>query len=170
MRNLYSTKWINRPEMKFYLVLDYTLPSMSPKSTQVEIHNDGGSLGLVMSLKTLSRLSHLIKRESLMFSSRSYCLDFPIFTMIDSKFHFSFEPETQMIYVCNLPAGRSVWWKTFQDRGIFMKNGNESLDVLGDSQKRYRDPWVEIGKYWPGKEPIRLQDSLPCPLKKKKNV
>ena len=168
MRNLYSTKWINRPEMKFYPVLDYTLPSMSPKSTQVEIHNDGGSLGLVMSLKTLSRLSHLIKRESLMFSSRSYCLDFPIFTMIDSKFHFSFEPETQIIYVCNLPAGRSVWWKTFQDRGIFMKNGNESLDVLGDSQKRYRDPWVEIGKYWPGKEPIRLQDSLPCPLKKKK--
>ena len=66
--------------------------------------------------------------------------------MIDSKFHFSFEPETQMIYVCYLPAGRSVWRK-FQDRGIFMKNGNESLDVLGDSQKRYRDPWVEIGKY-----------------------
>ena len=47
--------------MKFYLVLDYTLPSMSPKSTQVEIHNDGGSLGLVMSFKTLSRLSHLIE-------------------------------------------------------------------------------------------------------------
>ena len=154
MRKLYTTKWINRPEMKFYLVLDYTLPSMSPKSTQVEIHNDGGSLGLVMSFKTLSRLSHLIKREPLMFSLRPYCLDFPIFTMIDSKFHFSFEPETQMIYVCYLPAVRSVWWKTFQDRGIFMKNGNESLDVLGDSQKRYRDPWVEIGKYWP------------CPLEK----
>ena len=102
MRKLYTTKWINRPEMKFYLVLDYTLPSMSPKSTQVEIHNDGGSLGLVMSFKTLSRLSHLIKRESLMFSLRPYCLDFPIFTMIDSKFHFSFEPETQMIYVCYL--------------------------------------------------------------------
>ena len=39
-------------------------------------------------------------------------------------------------------------------------------DVLGDSRKRYRGPWAEIGKYWPGKEPIRLQDSLPCPLKK----
>ena len=49
-----------------------------------------------------------------------------------------------------------------------MKNGNESWDVLGDSRKRYRGPWAEIGKYWPGKEPIRLQDSLPCPLKKKK--
>ena len=51
-------------------------------------------------------------------------------------------------------------------RGIFVKNGNESWDVLGDSRKRYRGPWAEIGKYWPGKEPIRLQDSLPCPLKK----
>ena len=48
-----------------------------------------------------------------------------------------------------------------------MKNGNEIWDVLGDSRKRYRGPWAEIGKYWPGKEPIRLQDSLPCPLKKK---
>ena len=89
MRKLYTTKLINRPEMKFYLVLDYTLPSTWPKSTQVEIQNDGGSLGLVMSLKTRSRLSHLIKRESLMFSLRQYCLDFPIFTVIDSKFHFS---------------------------------------------------------------------------------
>ena len=70
------------------LVLDYTLPSTWPKSTQAEIQNDGGSLGLVISLKTRSRLSHLIKRESLMFSLRQYCLDFPIFTMIDSKFHF----------------------------------------------------------------------------------
>ena len=52
-------------------------------------------------------------------------------------------------------------------RGIFMKNGNESWDVLGDSRKRYRGPWAEIEKYWPGKEPIRLQGSLPCPLKKK---
>ena len=51
--------------------------------------NDGGSLGLVISLKTRSRLSHLIKRESLMFSLRQYCLDFPIFTMMDSKFYFS---------------------------------------------------------------------------------
>ena len=122
MRKLYITKWINRPEMKFYLVLDYTLPSMSPKSSQVEIHNDGGSLGLVMSFKTLSRLSHLIKRESLMFSLRPYCLDFPIFTMIDNKFHFSFEPETQMIYVCYLPAVRSVWWKNIsRPRYIYEK-------------------------------------------------
>ena len=29
-----------------------------------------------------------------------------------------------------------------------MKNGNESWDVLGDSRKRYRGPWAEIGKYW----------------------
>ena len=89
MRNLYTTKLINRPEMKFCLVLDYTLPSTWPKSTQAEIQNDGGSLGLVISLKTRSRLSHLIKRESLMFSLRQYCLDFLIFTMIDSIFHFS---------------------------------------------------------------------------------
>ena len=47
-----------------------------------------------------------------------------------------------------------------------MKNDNESWDVLGDSRKRYRGLWAEVGKYWPGKEPIRLQDSLPCPLKK----
>ena len=46
---------------------------------------------------------------------------------------------------------------------IFMRNGNEILDVLGDSQKRYFGPWAEIGKYSPGKEPIRLQDSLQCP-------
>ena len=39
--------------MKFYLVLDYTLPSTWP--TQAEIQNDGGSLGLVISLKTRSR-------------------------------------------------------------------------------------------------------------------
>ena len=89
MRKLYTTKLINRPEMKFYLVLDYTLPSTWPKLTQVEIQNDRGSLGLVMSLKTRSRLSHLIKRESLMFSLRQYCLDFQIFTMMESKFHFS---------------------------------------------------------------------------------
>ena len=50
-----------------------------------------------------------------------------------------------------------------------MKNGNESLDVLGDSRKRYRGPWAEIGKYRV-KEPIRLQESLPCPLNKKINV
>ena len=60
-----------------------------PKSTQAEIQNDGGSLGLVISLKTRSRLSHLLKRASLMFSLRQYCLDFPTFTIIDSKFYFS---------------------------------------------------------------------------------
>ena len=87
MRKLYTTKLINRPEMKFYLVLDYVLPSTWPKSTQAEIQNDGGSLGL--SLKTRSRLSHIVKRKSLMFSLGQYCLDFPIFTLIDSKFHFS---------------------------------------------------------------------------------
>ena len=32
-------------------------------------------------------------------------------------------------------------------RDIFMKNGNEIWDVLGDSRKRYRGPWAEIGKY-----------------------
>ena len=89
MRKLYTTKLINRPEIKFYLLLDYTLPSTWPKPTQAEIQNDGGSLGLVISLKTRSCMSHLIKRESLMFSLRQYCLDFPIFTMIDNKFHFS---------------------------------------------------------------------------------
>ena len=41
-------------------------------------------------------------------------------------------------------------------------------DVLDDSRKRYRCPWAEIGKCGPRKEPIRLQDSLPSPLKKKK--
>ena len=75
--------------MKFYLLLDFTLPGTWPKSTQAEIQNDGNSLGLVISLKTRSRLSHLIKRESLMFSLRQYCLDFLIFTTKDSKFHFS---------------------------------------------------------------------------------
>ena len=75
--------------MKFYLVIDYTLPSTRLKSTQSEIQNDGGSLGLLISLKTRSCLSHLIKRESLMFSLTQYCLDFLIFTMIESKFHFS---------------------------------------------------------------------------------
>ena len=67
MRKLYTTKLINRPEMKFYLVLDYTLPSRWPKSTQAEIQSDGGSLGLVISLKSRSRLSHFIKGETLMF-------------------------------------------------------------------------------------------------------
>ena len=36
------------------------------------------------------------------------------------------------------------------------KIGNERRDVLGDSRKRYHRPWTEIGKYWPRKEPIRL--------------
>ena len=89
MRKLHTTKLITRPEMKFYLVIDYTLPSTWLKSTQAEIQNDGGRLGLIISLKTRSRLSHLIKRESLMFSLRQYCLDFLIFTTKDSKFHFS---------------------------------------------------------------------------------
>ena len=89
MRKLYTTKLINRPEMKCYLVLDHTLPSTWPKCTQAKIQNDGGSLGLVISLKTRSRLSHLLKRESLMFSLRQSCLNFLIFTMIDIKFHFS---------------------------------------------------------------------------------
>ena len=48
------------------------------------------------------------------------------------------------------------------------ENTNEWRDVLGDSRKSYRCPWAEIGKYWPGKEPIRLKDSLLCHLKKKK--
>ena len=68
MRKLYTTKLINKPEMKFYLVLDYMLPSAWPKSTQAEIQNDVGSLGLVISLKTRSRLSHMIKRETLTLS------------------------------------------------------------------------------------------------------
>ena len=53
-----------------------------------------------------------------------------------------------------------------EERDIFKKNGTESWDVLGDSRKRSRGPWAEIGKYGPGKEPIRSQDSLPRPLKK----
>ena len=53
-----------------------------------------------------------------------------------------------------------------EKRDVFMKNGKEIWDVLGDSWKHYRGPWAEIGKYWLDKEPIRLQDSLPCPLKK----
>ena len=58
MRKLYATKLLNRPEVKFYLVLDYTLLSRWPKSTQAEIQSDGGSLGLVITLKNRSRLSH----------------------------------------------------------------------------------------------------------------
>ena len=40
------------------------------------------------------------------------------------------------------------------------KIGNERRDVLGDSRKRYHRPWTEIGKYWPRKEPIRLDLSF----------
>ena len=47
------------------------------------------------------------------------------------------------------------------------KNGNKGRDVLGDSRKRYRCPWVEIRKYGPHLKPIRLKDSLPCPLRNK---
>ena len=50
---------------------------------------------------------------------------------------------------------------------MFMRNGNEIWDVLGDSRKRRCGPWAEIGKYWPDKEPIRLQDLVPCPPKMK---
>ena len=75
--------------MKLYLVLDYTLPSTWLKSTQAEIQNDSGSLGLVISFKTRSCLSHLIKRDSVTFSLRQHYLDFLIFTAIDNKFHFS---------------------------------------------------------------------------------
>ena len=74
------------------------------KSTQAEIQNYGGSLGLVISLKSRSRLSYLIKKVTLMFSFRQYCPDFTQFSMIDSKFHFpptftsfSFERELKMI-------------------------------------------------------------------------
>ena len=41
-----------------------------------------------------------------------------------------------------------------------MKNGNESWDVLGDSRKRYRGPWAEIGKYWPG-----IRNQLDCKIR-----
>ena len=54
-----------------------------------------------------------------------------------------------------------------EKRDVVMKNGNEGRDVLGDSQKRYRCPWAEKGKYRPRYEPIRLHDSLPGPLRKK---
>ena len=37
MRKLYTTKLINRPEIKFSIALDYTLPCTWPKSTQAEI-------------------------------------------------------------------------------------------------------------------------------------
>ena len=121
MRKLNITKLINRLEMKFYLVLDYTLPSTWPKSTQAEIQNDSGSLGLVISLKTRSRLSHLIKRESLMFSLRQYCLDFPILTMIDSKFHFSPTFTSNLFY----------WTRNKND--IFLKHMTSSTLVKFNS-------------------------------------
>ena len=54
-----------------------------------------------------------------------------------------------------------------EKRDVVMKNGNEGRDVLGDSQKRYRCPWAEKGKYGSRYEPIRLHDSLPGPLRKK---
>ena len=45
-------------------------------------------------------------------------------------------------------------------RYVYVKIGNERRDVLGDSRKRYHRPWTEIGKYWPRKEPIRLDLSF----------
>ena len=45
---------MKRPEMKFFLVLKYTLPSAWPKSTQAEFQNDSGSLGSVISLQNLT--------------------------------------------------------------------------------------------------------------------
>ena len=47
-----------------------------------------------------------------------------------------------------------------------MQNGTQGRDVLRLT-KALVCPWAEIGKYWPGKEAIRLQDSLLCPPKKK---
>ena len=41
-----------------------------------------------------------------------------------------------------------------QKRDMFIKNDNEGRDVLGDSRKHYRYPWVEIEKYGPRWEPI----------------
>ena len=66
MRKLYKTD--KQAWNEILLVLDYALPSTRPKSTQAEIQNEGGSLCLGISLKTRSRLSHMIVRESLMFS------------------------------------------------------------------------------------------------------
>ena len=45
-------------------------------------------------------------------------------------------------------------------RYVYVKIGNERRDVLGDSRKRYHRPWTEIRKYWPRKEPIRLDLSF----------
>ena len=45
-------------------------------------------------------------------------------------------------------------------RDIFMKNGNERRDVLGDSRKRYRCRWAEIGNYGPRKEKKKLTSLL----------
>ena len=57
MRKLYTTKLITGPEMKFYLVHDYTFPSTWPKSTQAEIQNDGGSLSLIITQNTFPFVS-----------------------------------------------------------------------------------------------------------------
>ena len=47
MQKLHITKLI-RPEMKFYLVIDYMLPRMWLKSTQADIQNDSGSGAVLM--------------------------------------------------------------------------------------------------------------------------
>ena len=156
MRKLHTTKLINRPEMKFYLVIDYMLPSTWLKSFQAKIQNDGtvlvyrytgefllfsypymelwrsslmfvplctgtrghnqndgGRLGLVISLKTRSCLSHMIKRESLMFSLRQYWLDFLICTKKDSKFHFSPTFTSNLFFSIHEFAHRALWFLPF---------------------------------------------------------
>ena len=52
-----------------------------------------------------------------------------------------------------------------EKRDIFVKNGHESRDILGDLRKRYRCPREEIGKHGPHRQPIRLPSE-----KKKKNA
>ena len=61
------------------------------------------------------------KEGSLMFSLRQYCLDFPIFTMIDSKFHFS------PTFTSNL----SFWTRNKND--IFLKHMTSSTLVKCNS-------------------------------------
>ena len=55
---------------------------------------------------------------------------------------------------------------TQPDNEVYLCKMVPSRDVLRLT-KALVCPWAEIGKYWPGKEAIRLQDSLLCPPKKK---